>query len=53
MPKWKQLEQDICSWLSTFDSASVKFRRAIGDSGRDEFKSDGILVCNNILSRSR
>ncbi len=52
MPNWSQFEKDISNWLSTFESATVKYKnsyQAIPGFPSDGFRSDGVLTDGKIL----
>lgn len=52
MPRWKQLEQDISAWLSSFTNSHVAFRnsyQAITGFPSDGFRSDGMLTDGSTL----
>lgn len=52
MSNWKQLEEDIGQWLSTFASERINFRnahQAIVGFPSDGFRSDGMLSDDYLL----
>jgi len=50
--KWKQMENDLSSWLKTFTRNGIHFRnsrQAIIGFPSDGFRSDGMLTDNKVL----
>jgi hypothetical protein len=50
--KWKQMEKDLSSWLSTFTRNGIYFRnshQAIIGFSSDGFRSDGMLTDNDVV----